>query len=383
MARSAQPMVPRRHRSSATPLALAYVALVIYASLYPFEGWRWPPGQGLADLATLPWTHWYGAFDVETNLLGYLPLGALLLIAARRNGMRARSALLLAASVPCALSYACEFLQQFVPARVPAMEDFTINTVGALAGALLAQLGQALGMVDRWHALRERWFARDSGGALALLALWPVGLLFPNPVPLGLGQVGERLRGWLSDLLADVPWAEAVHALLTAPPEAAQPLRPLANGLIVSLGLLGPCLLAQSVMAPGWRRVAMTLWALGLGVGGMTLSTLLNFGPGHALAWLTPAVPPGLALGLLLALAAAALPARVVAGLGLVALTGLVVGVAQAPADPYFAQSLQAWEQGRFVRFHGLTQWIGWLWPYVTMAWLLTRLGASRLQGLP
>jgi hypothetical protein len=115
----------------------------------------------------------------------------------------------------------------------------------------------------------------------------------------------------------------------------------------------------------------------------MTLSTLLNFGPGHALAWLTPAVPPGLALGLLLALAAAALPARVVAGLGLVALTGLVVGVAQAPADPYFAQSLQAWEQGRFVRFHGLTQWIGWLWPYVTMGWLLTRLGASRPQGLP
>jgi hypothetical protein len=59
--------------------------------------------------------------------------------------------------------------------------------------------------------------------------------------------------------------------------------------------------------------------------------------------------------------------------LGLVVLT-LVVGVAQA--DPYFAQSLQAWEQGRFVRFHGLAQWIGWLWPYGAMGWLLSRLGA-------
>ncbi len=376
-------MVSRRHRSSATPLALAYVALVIYASLYPFEGWRWPPGQRPADLAALPWTHWYGAFDVESNLLGYLPLGALLLVAARRNGLRAWPALLLSTAASCALSYACETLQQFVPGRVPAMEDLTMNSAGALTGALLAQLGHALGMVNRWHALRERWFARDSAGALALLALWPVGLLFPNPVPLGLGQVGERLRGWLADLLAGVPWAESLHALLATPPAPAQPLRPLANGLIVCLGLLAPCLLAQSVMAPGWRRVAIALGACGLGVGGMTLSTLLNFGPGHALAWLTPAVPPGLALGLLLATLAAGLPTRVVVGLGLVALTGLVAGVAQAPADPYFAQSLQAWEQGRFVRFHGLTQWIGWLWPYTAMGWLLTRLAGPRHSGLP
>ena len=54
----------------------------------------------------------------------------------------------------------------------------------------------------------------------------------------------------------------------------------------------------------------------------------------------------------------------------------LVVGVAQAPDDPYFAQSLKAWEQGQFVRFHGLAQWVGWLWPYAAMGWMLSRLGA-------
>jgi hypothetical protein len=58
--------------------------------------------------------------------------------------------------------------------------------------------------------------------------------------------------------------------------------------------------------------------------------------------------------------------------------TGLVAGVAQAPDDPYFAQSLKAWEQGRFVRFHGLAQWVGWLWPYVAMGWMLSRLGTRR-----
>ena len=52
--------------------------------------------------------------------------------------------------------------------------------------------------------------------------------------------------------------------------------------------------------------------------------------------------------------------------------------MAQAPADPYFALSLQAWEQGRFIRFHGLAQWIGWLWPFAALVWMLLRLGAPR-----
>jgi hypothetical protein len=25
------------------------------------------------------------------------------------------------------------------------------------------------------------------------------------------------------------------------------------------------------------------------------------------------------------------------------------------------------------VRFHGIAQWVGWLWPYAAMAWLLAR----------
>jgi hypothetical protein len=229
--------------------------------------------------------------------------------------------------------------------------------------------------------MRQRWFVGDSAGALALLALWPVGLLFPTPIPLGLGQVGERLREALAHALAGVAWAGPVHQLLASEASATTPLRPVTEAFIMALGLLSPCLLAFSVMVTGWRRVAMGLGALLLGLGGMTLSTALNFGPGHALGWLSPAVLPGLGLGLLLALGCAQLRRSRVAGLGLMALTGLVVGVAQAPADPYFAQSLQAWEQGRFVRFHGLAQWVGWLWPYAAMAWLSARLGARTDPG--
>ena len=59
----------------------------------------------------------------------------------------------------------------------------------------------------------------------------------------------------------------------------------------------------------------------------------------------------------------------------LIAVTTLVVAVAQAPADPYFAQSLQAWEQGNFIRFHGAAQWVGWLWPFAALIYLLLRTG--------
>ena len=76
----------RRHRSSAVPLAALYAALVVYASLYPFTGWRHP--LGLASLAaySLPWPHRWTAFDVVANLLGYLPLGALVCAGLVRSG---------------------------------------------------------------------------------------------------------------------------------------------------------------------------------------------------------------------------------------------------------------------------------------------------------
>ena len=45
----------------------------------------------------------------------------------------------------------------------------------------------------------------------------------------------------------------------------------------------------------------------------------------------------------------------------------------RAPAEPYFAQSLQLWEWGRFIQLHGLTQWLGALWPFAAL-WVGLRL---------
>ncbi|HRI17636.1 MAG TPA: teicoplanin resistance protein VanZ, partial [Burkholderiaceae bacterium] len=84
---------------------------------------------------------------------------------------------------------------------------------------------------------------------------------------------------------------------------------------------------------------------------------------------------PAFAIAVGVATLAAPIPRRAAAGLALVATTGLAVLAAQAPTDPYFAESLQAWEQGRFIRFHGLAQWVGWLWPYALLLHLLRSLG--------
>jgi hypothetical protein len=71
---------------------------------------------------------------------------------------------------------------------------------------------------------------------------------------------------------------------------------------------------------------------------------------------------------LVVALLLSRTPARLSASLALLAL-GLSVGLLnQAPESPYFAQTLHAWEQGRFIRFHGFAQWLGWAWPYAAMA---------------
>ena len=363
-----------RHRSSAAPLACLYAALIVYASLYPFTGWRMPGVTPLAFLS-LPWPRWWTGFDLVSNLLGYMPLGALIFIALARSGWRRTRALPLALALGVGLSLWLEVLQNFLPQRVASNVDLALNGFGVGAGALLALLAHGLGGEQRWQAVRDRWLIGRSAGGVALLLAWPLGLLFPLPVPLGVGQGLEPLQQGLLALLQDTP-AEAwmIDVLKTSP--HLTPMSPGSESAAIVLGVLAPCLVAFAISRPGWRRLLLVLGTMLVALAATTLSTALNFGPQHALAWGTQPVLMALASGTVLSGFAAVLPGRAAAGLGLVVLTALVALMAQAPSDPYYALSLQAWEQGRFIRFHGAAQWVGWLWPYAALGYLLVRVGA-------
>ena len=369
----------QRHRSSAVPLAWLYGALIVYASLYPFTGWR-VPGVGPLDFLIVHTRGWTW-FDLISNLLGYLPLGLLLFVALLRSGLLPAKAAGLALAGGTVLSFALEVLQNYLPLRASSIVDLLLNAVGAGLGVGLGALLHARGGVDRWQMLRDRWFVGRSAGGLALLLLWPIGLLFPTAVPFGLGQVLGRVQPVLAAMLQGTPaegwtarWADAAAQV---PVEGAATTLSAASELsIIVLGLLAPCLVAFTIAVPGWRRSALVIGAALLGFIATTLSTALNFGPQHAFAWTTAQAVQGMLVGLAAAALLSLVPRRVAAGFGLITLTALVMLVAQAPADPYFAQSLKAWEQGRFIRFHGAAQWVGWIWPYAALCYLLARLAA-------
>jgi VanZ family protein len=367
-------MARPRHRSSAVVLACLYVALVVYATLYPFSGWSASVAPVWAFLRS-DWPWWWSQFDFVSNILAYVPLGALVFGALVRTGWRTLWAALLALAVGSLLSLTLEFLQNFLPTRVPSNLDLITNALGTAVGVFAGWVLHLLGVVEYWQRLRERWFIERSAGGLALLLLWPVGLLFPLPTPLGMGQVLERLRMWLQ-LMIEGSWVEPwlFESLQVQP--VLEPLTPGNELTVIVLGLLAPCSIAFAIIR---SRVYRLIGLAGIGAAGFgvtTLSTAMNVGPEHALAWLTPSAPPAWSFGILLGALCCWFPRRVSAALGLMVLAALVALVEQAPADPYFAQSLQAWEQGRFIHFHGAAQWVGWLWPYLAMVYLVLRLAS-------
>ena len=355
-------------KTAAWPLSLALITLIIYASLYPFTDWR---NQGISPLifltAPLP-KYWIG-FDVATNVLGYAPLGFLLTLTVMRSG-HIKWAMLLALCAGLLLSLSMETLQSYLPSRVPSNADLVLNTVGTAVGAYIAWALEKLGALGRWSRLRERWFAPDARGAMALLVLWPVALLFPAAVPMGLGQIFERLETALVEVLDGTPflvWLPVREIEL-------QPLVPLAELICVALGALIPLLLGYSVVRTLGRRAIFALVMMAVGIAASALSAALSYGPEHAWVWLNFPVRAGLLLAAALALVLLPLGRRGVAALALLALAVQLSLLNQAPAGSYFAQTLQTWEQGRFIRFYGLVQWLGWLWPYAALLYLLARL---------
>lgn len=358
------------HKTSAWPLALVYVGLIVYASLYPFADWRY---HGVVPWAFLgsPWPKYWTGFDLVSNALGYMPLGFLLALSALRTD-RARFAVSLATLIATILSLSMESLQSYLPVRVPSNVDLGLNMLGAWVGGQSAWALEKLGWIDRWSRFRANWFVPNARGGLVLLALWPVALLFPAAVPFGLGQVLERVEDGLASVLQDTPFLE----WLPIRDIELQPLVPSTELVCVMLGVLIPCLLGFGIIRGASRRAVFVFLAFAVGIGSSVLSASLSYGPEHAWAWFGLPARIGLMAALVCVFLLLGVPRRASAAMMMLALGIYLSLVNQVPTSPYFAQTLSTWEQGRFIRFHGLAQWLGWIWPYVTLVYVMMQLWA-------
>ena len=365
------------HKTSAWPLALATICLIVYASLYPFTEWR---DQGISPFRylTSPLPKYWTGFDVAANLLGYAPVGFLLALSSLRTG-RVKWAVAIAVLASMLLSLCMETLQSYLPSRVPSNVDLGLNIAGAWTGACFAWLLEKTGVVDHWSRFRARWITPDARGVLVLLVLWPFALMFPVSIPMGLGQVLERLEMALAQVLADTPFLD----WLPVREIELQPLAPGAELVCVALGALIPCLLGYCVVRKAWQRAVFSLVVLAVGIAASALSAALSYGPDHAWAWLDVPVRAGLMFAASLAAALLPVRRRGAAAFTLLALAIHLSLLNQAPASAYFWQTLQTWEQGRFIRFNGVIQWLGWLWPYATLLYVIARLsGREQTEAL-
>lgn len=344
---------PARASPLARYLLLAYVLLVIYASLHPFSGWR---DQGVDALAYLGGglPRYITAFDLLTNFAAYLPLGFFALLALHPR-LRGAFALTAAGLAGCLLSFALEALQTYLPSRIPSNLDLATNGLGAFAGAGLA-LGFGVDLLgsSRIHTLRDRWFlpGHQYDLGLVMLGLWLFTQLNPGILLFGNGD----LRGLLG------PAPAILHpAVVFIQGEAA-----VAACNLIAVGLFASCL-TQDERA--LRRMLLLLLAFALALKTIAVGEL--FKAQQVFAWLTPGALLGLGAGSLMLMLALALPRaarRALAGLLLMAATVLVN---LTPENPYFANALQQWPQGYFLNFNGVTRLVSLAWPFAALFYLM------------
>ena len=340
--------------SLARYLVAAYALLIVYASLHPFSGWV---DNGAAPFAWLVMgrPRYITAFDLSANVLAYLPLGFLGVLALfpHLRGARAAAVMFLLSAL---LSAGLESLQTYLPSRYASNIDLAANAAGALLGALCgAATARVLLRDEGLQALRYRLFrtgARIDMG-LVLLGLWLFSLLNPETLLFGNGD----LRA-----LFQTPSGRLYPAEVFIRVEAA----------VAGANALAVCLFAGTLMRTGQPARLVMLAVLASGLLVRTFAYGLLFSAQEILLWVTPGALFGTAAGALLAILAAGLPrpARL-------ALTGLALMLAAAvvnfaPENPYFAAFLAEWRQGHFLNFNGLTRLVSAAWPFAALAYLMS-----------
>ena len=370
-----QTAAPVEHPSS--PLVrvalLAYTFLILYASLYPFSGWR-RTGAGPLTYLTESFPHYWTVFDVSIDIVGYIPFGMLLVLACY-PWLSRRWASLLCMLLGTLTTGSMEAIQTYLPSRVASILDFATNCLGLLIGIVLGCILTPLLLEkDLLKRIRQRWFISDVSRALILIGLWPFAQIYPQGYLFGLGQIVPALSGWISAAL-DMP--VDLGNLLRQGAELSIEQYWLSETIITCCGLIGAVLIFLCLLQPKAPKARLVTLLILITLGLKSLTQALLFKPENAWTWTTPGAQAGLIVGCLMLYGLLHIPARVQRHLAMfmLAISLLVINV--VPGNPYFTDTMSGWVQGKFLNFNGAAQFLSALWPVMAL-WFLVNYKARK-----
>lgn len=350
-------------------LALAYLLVVVHASLQPYSGWRMPPDEILRFLVA-PWPRYITLGDIIVNLAAYIPLGFLLSVGCgARCG--AGCGVFLATLCAAGLSLMMESVQMFLPARIASNVDLLANSMGALIGAMAAPLfAPTRNLGGKLHAARHRLFVEGMTAdvALVIACLWLITQFHPVAQLFGTGNIRATF---------DLP-AHFVHTpQLALTGEAA----------VVLLNLLGTGLMIAAFMRGGQRPMLVIGSLIGVALIIKTATAAGLIKTAAPLAWLTPGVALGLVAGWALLYGAIRLPQPVKLVLAALSIVLATVAINLVPGNPYQSvpPQLIAGGASHFLSFSGIVRALSELWPLLAvsfLAWALSRAAGGRGNSL-
>ncbi len=373
---------PQTHSHGETPLShgayrkasasvrialLVYLLLIIYSSGFPFSGWR--------DNGLLPWSylvdpmpHYWTWFDLVVNVIGYVPLGGLSVLALYPR-VRGVWAVLITSALGILLACALEALQSYLPSRVPSNLDLMTNAIGVIIGALAGTLLYSPVLEKSWlRSLRRAWFSEQASRGLIVVALWPVAQIYPQPYLFGHGQVFPTLSGWLSSWFA-IP--VDLSQLLWQEMHVSVDHYRLLELIITAFGMTGAVLTLLCQARRAAPKVALALVLMLAALATKTLAHAALFAPDDAFSWLTPAAVSGLMVGIVMLAGLSFAPPAAQRRAATLSLLIALVLINLAPSNPYFLSTLQDWAQGKFLNFNGAAQFLSLCWPAFAL-WFLT-----------
>jgi VanZ family protein len=338
----------------------AYLLLIVYVSLSPLTGWRRPAG-GMFAFLLAGWPKYTTIFDLAANFLAYAPLGMMLYGVARRV-LNKFVAVLVAALIGATLSFFMESLQALLPVRVASIDDLLTNSLGALAGALVAaHVGES--DLARWLSyVRRRVFSAGKATEFGevLLAFWLITQLNPSIPFFGAGNINN-------------PLVEQWNA------QAGESLFLLPQGLAVALNVCGFGLFVSVLTRPGVHGFR---WALAFMIAGFLFKLLaagVMLKPPLLFDWLGVDTAMGILVGLLsfVGLVRFSRPVRTYLAAMLIFAGGLLAKIGAIYDSLPAIVGVFSWHYGQLLNFSTLTRSLHELWPLLALVYLIVAFARS------